>query len=148
MYLKISTFFSFLFFILIKILRDFSAKVLTSFIPVRKIQSVCSLVVTEAIHSLSLRVGTVGGKSTLRMCFYLRCLEGSSRTWVCVCVCDVVLGAEYSDSRVDCQSLMKWVMGRWDNTEHFFVVSVTCITKPNWLQLKSWLYLSPTSYSN
>lgn len=24
------------------------------------------------------------------------CLEGSSRTWVCVCVCDIVLGAEYS----------------------------------------------------
>lgn len=71
----------------------------------------CSLVVTEAMHSLSLRVGTVGGKSTLRMCFYLRCLEGSSRTWVCVCVCGVALGGEYSGLRVGCQSLMTWVIG-------------------------------------
>lgn len=38
--------------------------------------------------------------------------------------------------------------GRWDNMEDLFVVSVTCITKPNWLELKSWLYLLPLSYSN
>lgn len=45
MYFKISTFFSgfffFSFFILIKSLGDFPAKLLTSFIPVRKLQSVC-----------------------------------------------------------------------------------------------------------
>lgn len=39
------------------------------------------------------------------------CLEGSSRTWVCVCVCDIVLGAEYSGLWVGCQPLMKW--GIW-----------------------------------
>lgn len=84
-----------------KVLEIFLQKDLIGFIPVRKIQNACAMVVTKAIYLVNLFKYIARSQTTLKMYFYLKRLMGAARTSNCICI---ALGAENltSDLKTDC----------------------------------------------